>query len=167
MGGGDRRRARGRARGDLGSHQSPARRARASESQRSAGVGDAGDAMNTEHREYRTLSSLSIRRPVGTLCVTSVIVVLGVFYLGRLRLDLLPQIVYPQVRASVNYPGVAPEVMEEQVTKVLETALATTENVVRIETETQEGRASVDLYFEYGTDVNFALQDASKNVDRA
>lgn len=117
--------------------------------------------------EYKTLSSLSIRRPVGTLCVTSVIVVLGVFYLGRLPLDLLPQIVYPQVRASVNYPGVAPEVMEEQVTKVLETALATTENVVRIETETQEGRASVDLHFRYGTDINFALQDASKNIDRA
>ena len=123
--------------------------------------------MNAEPREYKTLSSLSIRRPVGTLCVTSVIVVLGVFYLGRLPLDLLPQIVYPQVRASVNYPGVAPEVMEEQVTKVLETALATTENVVRIETETQEGRASVDLHFSYGTDVNFALQDASKNIDRA
>jgi CzcA family heavy metal efflux pump len=123
--------------------------------------------MSAAPREYRTLSSLAIRRPVGTLCVTSVIVVLGIFYLGRLPLDLLPQIVYPQVRASVNYPGVAPEVMEEQVTKVLETALATTENVVRIETETQEGRASVDLHFRYGTDVNFALQDASKNIDRA
>jgi hydrophobe/amphiphile efflux-1 (HAE1) family protein len=117
--------------------------------------------------EHRNLSSLSIRRPVGTLCVTSVIVVLGAFYLGRLPLDLLPQIVYPQVRASVTYSGVAPEVMEEQVTRVLETALATTENVVRIETETQEGRSSVDLHFSYGTDVNFALQDASKNLDRA
>lgn len=123
--------------------------------------------MSSEPREYRTLSSLAIRRPVGTLCVTSVIVVLGVFYLGRLPIDLLPQIVYPQVRASMNYPGVAPEVMEEQVTKVLETALATTENLVRIETETQQGRASVDLYFSYGTDINFALQDASKNLDRA
>jgi hydrophobe/amphiphile efflux-1 (HAE1) family protein len=120
--------------------------------------------MSTAHRN---LSSLAIRRPVGTLCVTSVIVVLGVFYLGRLPVDLLPQIVYPQVRASVNYPGVAPEVMEEQVTKVLETALATTENIVRIETETQEGRSSVDLHFSYGADVNFALQDASKNLDRA
>ena len=117
--------------------------------------------------EYRNLSSLSIRRPVGTLAITSVVVVLGAFYVGRLRLDLLPQIVYPQVRASVTYPGVAPEVMEEQVTKVLETALAPTENVVRIETETAEGRSSLDLHFRYGTDINFALQDASKNLDRA
>src|SRR6185312_15866446 len=68
---------------------------------------------------------------------------------------------------TVTYPGVAPEVMEEQVTKVLETSLATTENMIRLESETSEGRSSVDMFFRYGTDVNFALQDASKNLDRA
>jgi multidrug efflux pump subunit AcrB len=113
------------------------------------------------------LASLSIRRPVGTVALATVVVVLGVFYLGRLSLDLLPQIVYPQVRASVTYSGVAPEVLEEQVTKVLETTLATTENIVRLESETSEGRVGVDLHFQYGTDINFALQDASKNLDRA
>ena len=113
------------------------------------------------------LASLAIGRPVGTIALSTVVVVLGVFYLGRLSLDLLPQIVYPQVRATVTYPGVAPEVMEEQVTKVLETSLATTENMIRLESETSEGRSSVDLYFQYGTDINFALQDASKNLDRA
>ncbi|MGH7700833.1 MAG: efflux RND transporter permease subunit, partial [Gemmatimonadales bacterium] len=115
----------------------------------------------------QTLPSWAIRRPIGTLALWSVVVVLGAFYLTRLPLDLLPQIVYPQIRASVNYPGVAPEVMEEQVTKVLETSLATTENLVRLESETQEGRAGVNLHFRYGTDINFALQDASKNLDRA
>lgn len=118
-------------------------------------------------RTQRGLPSLSIRRPIGTIAVASVVVVLGLFFAGRLPLDLLPQIIYPQIRAGVSYPGVAPEVMEEQVTKVLEASLATTENLVRIETETSEGRAGVDLHFRYGTDINFALQDASKNLDRA
>jgi CzcA family heavy metal efflux pump len=113
------------------------------------------------------LTSWAIRRPIGTIALWSVVIVLGAFYLTRLPLDLLPQIVYPQVRANVNYPGVAPEVMEEQVTKVLETALSTTENLVRLESETEEGRSAVNLHFRYGTDVNFALQDASKNLDRA
>jgi CzcA family heavy metal efflux pump len=114
-----------------------------------------------------SIASLAIRRPVGTVALSTVVVVLGLFYLDRLSLDLLPQIIYPQVRANVNYPGVAPEVMEEQVTKILETSLATTENVVRLESETSEGRSGVDLHFRYGTDINFALQDASKNLDRA
>lgn len=116
---------------------------------------------------HRNLSSLSILRPIGTLAVASVVIVLGVFYGRQLPIDLLPQIVYPQVRAGVRYPGVAPEVLEEQVTKVLETSLATTENLIRLESETTEGRADVNLYFRYGTDMNFALQDASKNLDRA
>jgi CzcA family heavy metal efflux pump len=115
----------------------------------------------------RGLSSLAIGRPIGTIALWSVVIVLGVFYISRLPLDLLPQIVYPQVRVNVNYPGVAPEVIEEQVTKVLETALATTENVVRLESESEEGRSAVSLHFRYGTDINFALQDASKNLDRA
>lgn len=118
-------------------------------------------------KRYGGLPSLSIRRPIGVLAAASVIVVVGLFYLGQLPLDLLPQIIYPQVRARIDYRGVAPEVMEEQVTKVLETSLATTEAVVELESETSEGHADVNLHFSYGTDVDFALQDASKNLDRA
>lgn len=113
------------------------------------------------------ISSFSIRRPIGTIALASVVVVLGLYYGRQLPIDLLPQIVYPQVRVGVRYPGVAPEVMEEQVTKILETTLATTENLIRLESETGEGRVDVNLYFRYGTDMNFALQDASKNLDRA
>jgi CzcA family heavy metal efflux pump len=115
----------------------------------------------------RNLSSWSIARPIGSVALASIIVVLGLFFAGRLPLDLLPQIIYPQIRVNMNYPGVAPEVLEEQVTKVLETSLATTENLERLESETAEGRVSLSLYFSYGTDVNFALQDASKNLERA
>jgi hydrophobe/amphiphile efflux-1 (HAE1) family protein len=118
-------------------------------------------------KQHKGLPSLSIRRPIGVLAAASVVVVVGLFYVGQLPLDLLPQIIYPQIRARVIYPGVAPEVMEEQVTKILETSLATTEDLVELETETSEGRADADLHFNYGTDINFALQDASKNLDRA
>ncbi|HUP02272.1 MAG TPA: efflux RND transporter permease subunit [Gemmatimonadota bacterium] len=118
-------------------------------------------------RQHRGISSWAIRRPIGTITLATVAIVLGVFFLSRLPIDLLPTIVYPQVRASVSNPGVAPEVMEETVAKPLEAALATTEDLESIETEVQEGRAAVNLEFGYGTDMNFALQDASKNLDRA
>ena len=113
------------------------------------------------------LPSLSIRRPIGVLAANSVIVVVGLFYAGRLPLDLLPQIIYPQVRVRMSYPGVAPEVMEEQIAKPLETNLSTTENVTELETEISEGDVSINLHFAYGTDIDVALQDASKNLDRA
>ena len=99
--------------------------------------------------------------------LTSVALVLGFFFLSRLPLDLLPSIVYPQIRASVTNSGVEPEVLEETIAKALESTLSTTEGLVRLETEIQEGRVGVNLHFNYGTDIDFALQDASKNLDRA
>jgi hydrophobe/amphiphile efflux-1 (HAE1) family protein len=121
----------------------------------------------SDQKKHRGLSSLAIRRPIGTVAAASVVVVVGLFYVGQLPLDLLPQIIYPQIRAGVTYSGVAPEVMEEQVTKILETSLATTEDVIELESQTTEGRSGVNLHFSYGTDIDFALQDASKNLDRA
>ncbi len=115
----------------------------------------------------RGLPSFSIRRPIGTLMLTSVVVVLGFFFLRGLPLDLLPTIVYPQIRISVSDRGVEPQVLEETVAKPLEAALATTEDLEEMETEVREDRVGVNLHFAYGTDVDFALQDAAKNLDRA
>ena len=115
----------------------------------------------------RSLSSWSIRRPIGTLVLTSVILVLGVMFLGRLPLDLLPRIIYPQIRVGVNNPGVEPGVMEETIAKPLEAALATTEDLIRMQTEVQEGRVGVELHFRYGTDIDIALQNAATNLNRA
>jgi CzcA family heavy metal efflux pump len=123
--------------------------------------------MSIRHdSHHRGLPSFSIRRPIGILMLTSVVIVLGGFFLSGLALDLLPTIVYPTVRANVSNRGVAPEVLEETVAKPLENTLATTEDLVKIETEVQEGRVGVNLQFRYGTNIDFALQDASKNLDR-
>ncbi len=113
------------------------------------------------------LASYAIRRPIGTMAITSVIIVLGFFFLDRLPVDLLPEITYPQIRVTVNYPGTAPEVMEQQITRVLESNLAATENLVRITGRASEGRTNIELYFDYGTDIDVALQDASRNLEFA
>jgi CzcA family heavy metal efflux pump len=121
----------------------------------------------SEHAPRRGVASWSIRRPIGTLMLTSVILVLGAMFISRLPLDLLPRIVYPQIRVGVSNPGVEPGVLEETVAKPLEAALATTENLTRIETEIQEGNVGVNLHFAFGTDIDVALQNASSNLNRA
>ncbi|MBK6487053.1 MAG: efflux RND transporter permease subunit [Gemmatimonadetes bacterium] len=114
----------------------------------------------------RGISSWAISRPIGTIMLTLTLLVLGVVYIGRVPVDLLPRIVYPQVRVSVGNPGVEPLVLEETIAKPLESALATTENLSRLQTQVSEGRVSITLDFDYGTNVDFALQDAAKNVER-
>lgn len=117
-------------------------------------------------QKRRGISSWSITRPIGTLMLTSTLLVLGLVYIGRIPVDLLPRIVYPQVRVSVNNAGVEPIVLEETIAKVLESSLATTEGLQLMSTEINEGRVNMTLDFRYGTNVDFALQDAAKNVER-
>jgi hydrophobe/amphiphile efflux-1 (HAE1) family protein len=117
-------------------------------------------------RERRGIASWAISHPVGTLMLTSVLLVLGAVYVGRLPVDLLPRIVYPQIRVNVNNGGVEPVVLEETIAKPLEAALATVENLERLQTQINEGSVSITLDFAYGTNVDIALQNAATNVER-
>jgi CzcA family heavy metal efflux pump len=98
--------------------------------------------------------------------LTSTLLVLGLVYVGRLPVDLLPRIVYPRVQITVTNPGVEPIVLEETVAKPLESALATVDGLERMETTINEGRVQISLDFTFGTNVDFALQDAATNVER-
>jgi hydrophobe/amphiphile efflux-1 (HAE1) family protein len=98
--------------------------------------------------------------------ITSTLLVLGAVYVGRIPVDLLPRIVYPQVRVNVSNPGVEPAVLEETVAKPLEAALSTTQGLTRLAADVSTGMVSITLDFDYGTNVDFALQDAAKNVER-
>jgi multidrug efflux pump subunit AcrB len=99
--------------------------------------------------------------------ITLAIMVLGLFALSRLNVDLLPQIIYPEVRVRILDPGVPATIMEDQVTRQLEEQLAITEDAIHVQSRTTEGRSSVDLAFEYGKDIDIALRDASTRLDRA
>ncbi|WP_028484193.1 efflux RND transporter permease subunit [Thioalkalivibrio sp. ALE17] len=126
-------------------------------------MADAGDSQ----RPHGRVTSFSIRRPVAIMALASVVIVLGMFFVDRLPVDLLPHVEYPHIRVTVNHPGTAPEVMEEQVTRVLERNLAATENLTRIYSRASEGRTNVNLLFEYGTNLDLALQDAARHLELA
>ena len=113
------------------------------------------------------LAVWAINHPVSTQVLAVAVVVLGLFALGRLAVNLLPHIVYPQVRVRVLDPGVSPTVMEDRVTRQLEEQLAITEDAIAVESVTTEGAARVNLSFEYGKDIDAALRDASTRLDRA
>lgn len=113
------------------------------------------------------LAAWSIKHPIGISMLALAAIILGVFALQRLGLDLLPHIIYPEVRVRVLDPGVPASVMEDRITRQLEEQLAITENAIQVQSQTTEGRSSVDLSFPYGTDIDIALRDASTRLDRA
>ena len=113
-----------------------------------------------------SISSLAIRRHIGTLALTTTAIVLGLFFIFQIQVDLLPSITYPRIGVRLSAPGLAPEVAIEEVTKPLEEALSVTEGVVQIYSQTREGRISVDLFFQPGGDVDQALNDATAAFNR-
>jgi len=113
------------------------------------------------------VSTWSIRHPIGVVALTLAVMVLGTFSLSRLSIDLLPQIIYPEVMVRIQDPGVPARIMEDQVTRQLEEQLAITEGAIAIQSRTSEGRSAIDLSFRYGEDIDLAMRDASARLDRA
>lgn len=117
--------------------------------------------------DRKSLADWAIMHPIGTTMLVSVVVVLGLYFLSTLQVDLLPRLIYPQIRVFVSNRGVDPLVIEETVTRVLESRLATTQDATKVESSSTEGRSNVTLNFDYGKDIDVALRDASTKLDQA
>ena len=113
------------------------------------------------------LAAWSIHNPVGISMLALTVVVIGFFSLDRLGVDLLPNIIYPEIRVRIMDEGVPARIMEDQITRQLEEQLAITENAIQVQSFSREGESQVELSFPYGTDIDIALRDASTRLDRA
>ncbi|MFS8804038.1 efflux RND transporter permease subunit [Synechococcus sp. R55.6] len=114
-----------------------------------------------------SLSGLAIRRHIGTLMLALAVIVMGLYFLTRLPVDLLPSIVYPRIGVRVELAGVTPEVAVEEITRPLEDSLSTVEGVEQLYSTTREGQVRVDLFFAPGGNIDQALNDTTAAVNRA
>ena len=124
-------------------------------------------SVATRLRHGGGLAAWAVHHPIGIVMITLAAAVLGAFALGRLAVDLLPSIIYPEIGIRVLDPGVPAQVMEDRITRQLEEQLAITEDAIAITSRTTEGRSAVELAFPYGKDIDIALRDASTRLDRA
>jgi multidrug efflux pump subunit AcrB len=114
-----------------------------------------------------SISALSIRQHIGTLMLTLAVIVIGVFFIIRLPVDLLPSITYPRIGVRIEAPGISPEVAVDEITKPLEEAFSATEGVIQVFSQTREGQVSLNLYFQPGGNIDQALNDATATFNRA
>jgi multidrug efflux pump subunit AcrB len=113
-----------------------------------------------------SISSIAIRGHIGTLMLSLAVIVLGFFFTSKLQVDLLPAITYPRIAVQLNIPGISPQVAIDEVTRPLESSLASTEGVNQIFSRTQDGRVRVDLFFEPGSNIEQALNDVTATYNR-
>jgi multidrug efflux pump len=113
------------------------------------------------------LIDVCIRRPVFTLMLTLSIIVFGVLGYSRLGVDQFPSMEFPVVTVTAVLEGASPEVMEEDVTDVLEEYLNTIGGVHSIRSSTFQGAAQIVVRFELGRDIDVAAQDVRDKVAQA
>lgn len=122
--------------------------------------------MQTPSFSGFSLSTLSIRQYIGTLMLTLTVIIVGVFFITQLPVDLLPSITYPRIGVRLEAPGISPEVAIDEITRPLEEALATTDGVVQVYSQTREGQVNLDLYFNPGSNIDQALNDTTAAFNR-
>ncbi|MCF8052164.1 MAG: efflux RND transporter permease subunit [Desulfobacterales bacterium] len=111
------------------------------------------------------ISRFSVRRPIFTTMVTLILVILGAVSLSRLQIDMLPNIELPTLTIRTDYEGASPEVMERLVTQIIEEIVATVPGVEEINSTSSEGRSSVRVSFEWGTDIDTAAIDVQGKLE--
>ena len=112
-----------------------------------------------------SIGSLSVRNPVFLNIVTVLILVAGVFSLGRLPREQFAEIPFYFVNITVPYPGVSAEDIEESVTVEVENEMAGLQNLDEIQSITTVGLSRTTLQFDQGiTDGEFdALYQEVRN----
>jgi HAE1 family hydrophobic/amphiphilic exporter-1 len=111
------------------------------------------------------LSDLAVKRPVAIAMVFLVIILLGTVSMGRLNLDLFPELNLPMVLTMTDYEGVGPEEIENLLTRPIEGAIGTVNGVKNIHATSQHGRSVVFVEFAWGTDMSFAVNQIREKID--
>ncbi|HET6946740.1 MAG TPA: efflux RND transporter permease subunit [bacterium] len=109
----------------------------------------------------------AVTRPIGTLMAFAIVVLLGITSLLGLPLDLLPELSFPSLSISTEYPGAGPEEVENLVTRVLEETVSTAVGVEDVFSNSSEGSSRVTVTFPFGTDLNAAAADVRVAIERA
>ena len=93
--------------------------------------------------------------------------VIGIYSYNQMGVDLLPKMDWPIVSVVTVYPGAGPREVENDVSKPIEDALSSLNNIDNIRSYSNENVSVVVVQFSFATDVNTAANDVQRNVDIA
>ncbi|MGB8319652.1 MAG: efflux RND transporter permease subunit [Ignavibacteriaceae bacterium] len=112
-----------------------------------------------------TITGLSIKRPTLIVVIFAALGVLGLYSLSQLNYELLPKITPPVITIATVYPGASPYEVETSVTKPIEDAISTLDEIDNVNSTSSEGISFVMIQFLQAADVDFALQNAQRKVN--
>jgi hydrophobic/amphiphilic exporter-1 (mainly G- bacteria), HAE1 family len=112
-----------------------------------------------------SLPGLAVKRPIATLTILVIILVIGLFSLYQSPLDLLPDIQAPVLAVITVFPGSSPQETLELVTKPIEDSVSAVSGVTGLNSISQENLSLVILRFDWGINVKNIRENVSTRLD--
>ena len=113
------------------------------------------------------ISDIAIKRPVGSIVLSLVIVLFGVVGFNFLGVRLYPAIDPPTINVQTNYTGANADIMESQVTEPLEKSINGIEGIKSLSSSSTTGRSTITVEFNVGADLEKAANDVRDKTSLA
>jgi HAE1 family hydrophobic/amphiphilic exporter-1 len=107
----------------------------------------------------------AINKPITTGLIFVAVIVLGLFSLTRLPIDQMPEMDPPYVTVMTTYAGANASDIETNITKLVENSLNSVDGLKNITSNSRDNISVVTLEFEWGADIDEALNDIRSYVD--
>jgi len=115
--------------------------------------------------DVMSITEIAIKRPTLIVVIFTILAVLGLTSYSLLNYDLIPKMSIPNITVATIYPGASAHEVESSITKPLEEALSSLDNVKSMQSTSQEGASTIMLELGTEADVNRVLQDAQRKVN--
>ena len=113
-----------------------------------------------------SLSRKTLEHPVLTLIVFFLLGFVSLFTIKNIALGLFPDVEAPFVLVMTTYSKAGPESVEKSITKPLESSLVSVNGLKNLYSQSSEGSSTIQLEFEYGTNLDNAVSDIRDKLDR-
>ncbi|MDR1678973.1 MAG: efflux RND transporter permease subunit [Prevotellaceae bacterium] len=114
-----------------------------------------------------TISDIALKRPVGAVVLSLIIILLGVVGFNFLGIRLYPAIDPPVITVQTAYTGANSEIIESQITEPLEKAINGIEGVKNITSQSSVGSSRITVEFDLEADLEKAANDVRDRVSKA
>ena len=109
-------------------------------------------------------TKVSLKNPVFATMMMVALVVMGLFAFQRLKVDQFPNIDFPVVVVSTEYPGASPEIVESEVSKKIEEAVNSIAGINALTSRSYEGQSVVVIEFQLHMNGRKAAEDVREKV---
>ncbi|MCP5054334.1 MAG: efflux RND transporter permease subunit [bacterium] len=119
---------------------------------------------NNGSKQDHSRFKFTTERPVAIIMIVLGIAVFGIVSYLRLSWDLMPDISYPSFTVRTEYPGAAPEEVENVVSRVLEEQLSLIKDLVSITSVSRPEQSDIILEFTWGADLDRSAQEIREKL---